>query len=87
MKNTPGLGSIGRAIASTGRAGESLIPPLEHKFREIDALTEEDLSSAVRYGQKFSDLNAYKARVKESILYIIDSIRTGQLSRKYYYTI
>ena len=84
-KYTPGLGSIGRAIASTGRAGEPLIPLLEDKFREIDSLTEEDLSSAVKYGQKFSDLNAYKSRVKESVLYIIDSIRTGDLSKKYEY--
>lgn len=74
---SPDFRTIGHALAATGRAGEPLIPLLEEKFAEIDSLTRENITSAY-------ELNDYKLQLKESILYIIDSIRTGQgFSRKY----
>ena len=66
------------ALARTGRAGEPLIPLLEEKWKEVNKLGEDDIDTGGW------ELDVFKAQTKEDILYIIDSIRTGQgYSRKY----
>jgi hypothetical protein len=80
FKAKPHISEIGSALSNTGRAGAPLIPLLESKYAEVDGIKEDDLSSTTRSGRT---ADQYKNALKESILYIADSIRTGRLSTKY----